>query len=81
MGIKETLLVKSLRQLLTITACLSHSNYRKPHIQEEVIRMTINLPYVEVTSEKLQHILRSHKIRSTFFTENTLLKLFCKPKD
>ena len=43
--------------------------------------MTINLPYVEVTSEKLQHILRSHKIRSTFFTENTLLKLLCKPKD
>ena len=50
-------------------------------IQEEVIRMTKNLPYVEVTSEKLWHILRSHKIRSTFFTENTLLKLLCKPKD
>ena len=41
----------------------------------------INLPYVEGTSEKLRRILRSHKIRSTFYTENTLRKLLCKPKD
>ena len=26
-------------------------------------------------------MLRSHKIRSTFYTENTLRKLLCKPKD
>ena len=50
-------------------------------IQEEEIKMSINLPYVEVTSEKLRHILRSHKIRSTFYTENMLCKLLCKPKD
>ena len=50
-------------------------------IQEEEIRMSINLPYVEGTSEKLQRILRSHKIRSTFFIEKTLLKLLCKPID
>ena len=50
-------------------------------IQEEEIRMSINLPYVDGTSEKLQRILRSHKIRSTFYTENTLRKLLCKPKD
>ena len=50
-------------------------------IQEEEIRMSINLPYVEGTSEKLRHILRSHKIKSTFYTENTLRKLLCKPKD
>ena len=43
--------------------------------------MSINLPYVEGTSEKLWRILRSHKIRSTFYTENTLRKLLCKPKD
>ena len=43
--------------------------------------MSINLPYVEGTSKKLQHIVRFHKIRSTFYTENTLSKLFCKPKD
>ena len=49
-------------------------------IQDEEIRMTINLPYTEGTSEKLRHILKSHKIRSTFYTENTLRKLLCKPK-
>ena len=38
-------------------------------IQEEEIRMSINLPCVEGTSEKLWRILRSHKIRSTFYTE------------
>ena len=43
--------------------------------------MSINIPYVKDTSEKLRRILRSHKIRSTFFTENTLHKLLCKPKD
>ena len=43
--------------------------------------MSVNLPYVEGTSEKLQRIFRSHKIRSTFCTENTLLKLLCKPRD
>ena len=50
-------------------------------IQEEEIRMSINLPYVEGTSENLRRIFRSHKIRSTFYTETTLRKLLCKPKD
>ena len=36
---------------------------------------------MEGTSEKLRRILRSHKIRSIFYTENTLCKLLCKPKD
>ena len=43
--------------------------------------MSINLSYVEGTSEKLLRILRSHKIRSIFYTESTLLKILCKPKD
>ena len=43
--------------------------------------MCINLQYVESTSEKLRCILRSHKIRSTFYTENTFRKLLCKPED
>ena len=43
--------------------------------------MSVNLPYVEGTSEKLRCILRSHKIRSTFYTRNTLHKLLCKFKD
>ena len=32
--------------------------------------MSINLAFVEGTSEKLQRILSSHKIRSTFYTVN-----------
>ena len=50
-------------------------------IQEEEIRMSIKLPSVEGTSEKLRRILRSYKIRPTFQTESTLRKLICKPKD
>ena len=50
-------------------------------IQEEEIKMSINLPYVEGASEKLGCILRSHRIRSTFYTVNTLRKLLCKLKD
>ena len=49
-------------------------------IQEEEIRISIKLAYVEGTSENLQRILRSHKIRSTFYNEMTLHKLLCKPK-
>ena len=50
-------------------------------IQEEEIRMSINLPYVEGTSEKLRRILRSHKIRFTFYFNSTLRKLLYIPKD
>ena len=50
-------------------------------IQKEELRMSINLLYIEGTSEKLHHLLRSHKIRSTFYTENNFCKLLCKPKD
>ena len=50
-------------------------------IQVEEITMSTNLPCVEGTSQKLRRILRSHKIRATFYTENTLRKLLCKPKD
>ena len=51
------------------------------NIQDEVTKMSINLPSVEDTCEKPQRILRSHKIRSNFHTGKTLRKLFCKPKD
>ena len=50
-------------------------------IQEEEIRISINLPHVEGTSEKLRRILICHKIRSMFYTEMTLRKLLCKPTD
>ena len=42
--------------------------------------MSVDLPYVESTSGKLRRILRSHKIRSTFYTESTFCTLFCKLK-
>ena len=51
-------------------------------IHEEEIRMSINLLYNEGKSDKLQRILTSHKIRSTFCTESTLHKLLlCKPTE
>ena len=50
-------------------------------IQEDEIRMSINLLYVEGSSKKLRRILRSHKIRSTFYPEKALRRLLCKPKD
>ena len=49
-------------------------------IQEEEIRTSIDLPFAEGASEKLRRIVRSYKIRSSFYTKNTLRKLLCKPK-
>ena len=43
--------------------------------------MSINLPYVEGTSQKLCGILRSHKIRPSSSTEMAFCKLLCKTKD
>ena len=81
-GYQESIISKAFKRIT--------NNHRLPqsqqltlatYIQEEEIRMSINLPYVEDTSEKQRHILRSRKIRSTFYTENALHKLLCKPKD
>ena len=43
--------------------------------------MSINLPYVEGTCEKLRRILGCHNIRSHFYAEKTLRKNLCKPRD
>ena len=43
--------------------------------------MSIYLPYVESTSEKRRRIFRSHKVSSTFYTENNLRKVLCAPND
>ena len=50
-------------------------------IQEEDGRISTILPYAKGTCDKLQRLLKTHKIRSNFHTENTLCKRFCKPKD
>ena len=71
MGIKKELLVKSLKELLTITATnlfsLSQSKKQKknkPDISKEgeEIRMSINLLCFEGTSENLLCFLKSPKI-------------------
>ena len=57
---RKTLLVKSLRKLL-INHSLSQSKRQAQatDIQEEEVRMSINLPYVENTSEKLRRTVKS----------------------
>ena len=50
-------------------------------IQEEEIKMSIYLPHVEGNSKKVGRILRSHKIKSIFYTEITLRRLLCQPED
>ena len=50
-------------------------------IHEEDFRTSKNLLCVEDANEKLWHMLKSHKIRSPFYTKSSLSKLFCKPKD
>ena len=82
MDIKKALLVKSFRRI-TNNHSLPQSQQlmQATDIQREEIRMSINLPYARETSEKLPRILRSYKIRSIFYTEKTLSKPLCKPKD
>ena len=81
-GYRESIIIKIFRRITN-----NHSLPQSQQLtqatdnQEEEIRISINLPYIKGTSEKLRRILRSHKIRSTFCTEMTLCKLLCKPKD
>ena len=76
-------IISKIFQRITNNHSLSQSQQQTQatNIQEQEIRMSINLPYIEGTSEKLWCILRCHKIRFSFYTENTLCKLLCKPKD
>ena len=72
-GYRESIINKIFRRI-TNNHSLPQSQQltQATDIQKEEIRMSINLPYVEGTGEKL---------RSTFYTEKTLRKLLCKPKD
>ena len=81
-GYQESIISKILKRITSNTS-LSQSlqQTQATNISVEDIRININLPYVEGTSEKLRHILKSHKIRSTFCTESILCEPFCKPKD
>ena len=53
MGTRKPFLVKSLRELLTISLSQSQPQMQATNIQEEEFRMSINLPYIQGTSEKL----------------------------
>ena len=50
----------------------SQQQMRATDIQKVDIKMSINLLYVGDINEKVPCILRSHKIRSTLYIENTL---------
>ena len=43
--------------------------------------MSMKAPYIKGTSEKILRLVRSYKIRSTFYAENILRKLFYKIKE
>ena len=75
MDIWEALLINSSRDLLTITAFLSHDNKRRLQISKKKIQ------YVESFSGKLRRIIKPHKIWSTFHTQSALRKILCKQKD
>ena len=59
---------------------MSQQQNQATDIQEEEMRISISLPYVESCSENLRGRLRFHKIRPTFYIESTLCILVCKPK-
>ena len=76
MDIQSLSLVQSLRELQTITDCFSdNNNAKRRHPRGK------NQSDYKCTRGKLWCILRSPKIRSTFYTESTLRKLLCKPKN
>ena len=81
-GCQESIINKIFRRI-TNNHSLPQSQQlpQATEIQAKEISISINLPYVEGTSEKLRRILRSHKIRLTCYTEMILRKLLCKPKN
>ena len=79
MGTKKVLLVTKVPNNHNLSQ--SQQQTQASNIQQEGISRNRNLPYVIGTTEKLPRIVRTHNIRSTFYTKNTFRKLFCKPKD
>ena len=80
-GYQESIIRKIFRITNNHSLSQSQKLTQATDIQEEEIRMNINLSYIEGTCEKLWRILRSHKTGSTFYTEKTLQELLCKSKD
>ena len=78
---RESIINKIFRDLLTIPDFLGHNNKCKSKMSKKKDWNECKVTVLESTNEKLGLILRSHKIRSTFYTESTLCKLLCKLKD
>ena len=79
---QESIISKSFSRIYNnYSLSQSQQQSQVTEVEEEEIWMSINLPSVEVISEKLQVILRSHQIGSTLYTESTFSNLLCKPKD
>ena len=81
-GYQESIISKIFKRI-TNNHSLSQSQ-KQTHatdFENGKIRMSINLPQSESTSEKLRRIVKSHKKRSTFYTENALRRLLCKLKE
>ena len=68
-GSQESIISKIFRRITKTQLASVTTTNQATDIQEEEIRMSINLPYVEGTSEKLRRLLRSHKIRLTLYTK------------
>ena len=66
-------LLKELQLKSRIKTKRTNNNLEK--VREQVsIRLSVKLSFVEHTAKKLGRILRSHKLRSTFYSESTLRK-------
>ena len=80
-GYQESIISKIFKRITNNHSLSQSQQTQATDTQEEEIKMSLNLQYVEGTSEKLWPVLKSHKIISTFQTESTFCKVLCKPKD
>ena len=81
-GYQESIISKIFKKITSIYSLSQLQQQRQAtDIKEKEIRMSINLPYDEGTSEKLWRMLRFHKIKFTFYSASTLHKLLCDHKD
>ena len=80
-GYQEGIISKIFKRITNNRSLSQSQQTQATDTQEEEIKMSINLQYVEGTSEKLWPVLRSHKIISTFYIQSTLRKVLCKPKN
>ena len=81
-GYQESIISKIFKRITNnLSLSQPQQQTQAADIQEEDIRMSLKSPYVEGASEQLQRLLRSRKTRSTFYTESTLRKQLCKPKN